>query len=79
MTMLIYLMQIEYSIKKQKEEIMSALKDTLDGITAKIAAIDAKVEALVAAAATDTLAPETQAALDALAAEINKTSTDAGV
>ncbi len=58
---------------------MSALKDTLDGITAKVSAIDVKVEALVAAAATDTLAPETQAALDALVAEVNKTGTDAGV
>ena len=61
------------------EENMSALKDTLDGITAKLTAIDAKVAALVAAAQTDTLAPETQSALDALVAEVNKVGTDAGV
>ena len=61
------------------EENMSALKDTLDGITAKLTAIDAKVAALVAAAQTDTLAPETQAALDALVSEVNKVGTDAGV
>ena len=69
---------VNQGIKENKKN-MSALKDTLDGITAKLAAIDEKVLALVGAAQADTLAPETQAALDALVAEVGKVGTDAGV
>ena len=64
---------------KQLDKKMSAVKDTLDGINAHVAAIDEKLLALVAAAGNDNLAPETQAALDALVATVNKTATDAGV
>lgn len=57
---------------------MSALKDTLDAVNARLVNIDAAVKALVAAAGTDDLAPETQAALDALVAEVGTIETDAG-
>lgn len=64
---------------RKLNKIMSALKDTLDGLTVKLAAIDEKVKALVAAAQGDTLTPETQAALDALSAEVGTVATDLGV
>lgn len=70
---------IKLRIKESEKKIMSALKDTLEGLTAKLTEIDDKVKALVAAAGNDTLAPETQAALDALSAEVATVGTDSGV
>lgn len=73
----------ETQITNKQNKIMSQLSDlaaTLTALTTKLQAIDTAVQALVAASnANPTLDTPTQAALDALVAEVGTVATDAKV
>ena len=55
----------------------SELAGLLNGLATDVEAVDASVQALVAAAGNDTLNADTQAALDRLTGDVGKLKTDA--